>query len=214
MLAAGARRGSASDRLRLGRELLEDALAATPRQVCLIPHTDKHIWLQPYNVENIEYLMKISAVAAGGEEAVLDNVAGAYLRALTTCPEISDAAMNRDELLKVATGGHFLQSPNLYLGPLSQPVSPRCLATPGARRLRGRRTQGRLGGSTRTRPGPDRCPPACEPARPERPGSNRRNRRRRRPSYHRRTPNHRRQARGDLMRANTLSSSCDKYPRG
>ena len=45
-------------------------------------------------------------------QAVLDDEAGAYLRALTTCPEISDAAMNWDELRKVATGGHFLQSPH------------------------------------------------------------------------------------------------------
>ena len=34
----------------------------------LITHTDKHIWLQPYNVENVEYLMRIVTIAAGGEE--------------------------------------------------------------------------------------------------------------------------------------------------
>ena len=33
----------------------------------MVTHTDKHIWLQPYNVENVEYLMKIVTIAAGGE---------------------------------------------------------------------------------------------------------------------------------------------------
>ncbi len=33
----------------------------------LITNTDKHIWLQPYNVENVEYLLHIAAIAAGGE---------------------------------------------------------------------------------------------------------------------------------------------------
>ncbi len=36
----------------------------------LITHTDKHIWLQPYNVENVEYLLRICAIAAGGEAAL------------------------------------------------------------------------------------------------------------------------------------------------
>ena len=31
-------------------------------------HTDKHVWMQPYQKENIEYLMKIAAIAAGGED--------------------------------------------------------------------------------------------------------------------------------------------------
>ncbi len=33
----------------------------------MITRTDKHIWLQPYNIENIEYLMRIVTIAAGGE---------------------------------------------------------------------------------------------------------------------------------------------------
>ncbi|MFC3118465.1 trimethylamine methyltransferase family protein [Jhaorihella thermophila] len=33
----------------------------------LVCATDKHIWLQPYNVENVEYLVRIVTVAAGGE---------------------------------------------------------------------------------------------------------------------------------------------------
>ncbi|MCF6320246.1 MAG: trimethylamine methyltransferase family protein [Rhizobiaceae bacterium] len=36
----------------------------------LISHTDKHIWLQPYNIENVEYLLRIVTVAAGGEKAL------------------------------------------------------------------------------------------------------------------------------------------------
>ncbi|MCP5071932.1 MAG: hypothetical protein GY947_01390 [Rhodobacteraceae bacterium] len=36
----------------------------------MIRHTDKHCWVQPYSKENIEYLMKIAIVAAGGEDAL------------------------------------------------------------------------------------------------------------------------------------------------
>ncbi len=31
-------------------------------------HTGKHVWMQPYQKENVEYLMKIAAIAAGGED--------------------------------------------------------------------------------------------------------------------------------------------------
>ncbi len=36
----------------------------------MITHTDKHIWLQPYNIENVEYLIRIVTIAAGGENAL------------------------------------------------------------------------------------------------------------------------------------------------
>ncbi len=36
----------------------------------LIRRTDKHVWIQPYSKESVEYLMRIAAVAAGGEEAL------------------------------------------------------------------------------------------------------------------------------------------------
>jgi len=36
----------------------------------LTTHTQKHVWMQPYQKENVEYLMKIAAIAAGGEEAL------------------------------------------------------------------------------------------------------------------------------------------------
>ncbi len=34
----------------------------------LIARTDKHVWIQPYNKVNVEYLMRIAAIAAGGED--------------------------------------------------------------------------------------------------------------------------------------------------
>jgi len=34
----------------------------------LIRRTDKHVWMQPYSKENIEYLMRIAVIAAGGEQ--------------------------------------------------------------------------------------------------------------------------------------------------
>lgn len=39
----------------------------------LISRTQKHIWMQPYQWENVEYLMKIAAIAAGGEDALRAN---------------------------------------------------------------------------------------------------------------------------------------------
>lgn len=44
----------------------------------MINHTDKHCWMQPYSKENVEYLMKIAVVAAGGEDALRE-------RPLTSC---------------------------------------------------------------------------------------------------------------------------------
>ena len=152
MKRAGARDGSDEDRVRLPRELVEEALAATPKSVtlygknaardislprndlgfvmrtgtgahgfvdprdgsyrnlhlsdvasiaavanhldqvgfiahpfvhgvpeltadihgyaALIAATDKHCWIQPYNSENVEYLMRLTAIAAGGEAAL------------------------------------------------------------------------------------------------------------------------------------------------
>lgn len=39
----------------------------------MVNHTDKHCWVQPYSKENVEYLMKIAAVAAGGEDALRER---------------------------------------------------------------------------------------------------------------------------------------------
>ena len=36
----------------------------------MISRTDKHCWIQPYNKENVEYLLRLAAVAAGGEDAL------------------------------------------------------------------------------------------------------------------------------------------------
>ncbi|MEZ5798583.1 MAG: trimethylamine methyltransferase family protein [Paracoccaceae bacterium] len=39
----------------------------------LVGRTQKHVWMQPYQWENVEYLMKIAAIAAGGEDALRAN---------------------------------------------------------------------------------------------------------------------------------------------
>lgn len=39
----------------------------------LIARTGKHVWMQPYQWENVEYLMKIAAIAAGGEDRLRAN---------------------------------------------------------------------------------------------------------------------------------------------
>jgi len=39
----------------------------------LIGRTQKHVWMQPYQWENVDYLMKIAAIAAGGEAELRAN---------------------------------------------------------------------------------------------------------------------------------------------
>jgi len=39
----------------------------------LVARTHKHIWMQPYQWENVDYLMKIAAIAAGGEAELRAN---------------------------------------------------------------------------------------------------------------------------------------------
>lgn len=39
----------------------------------LVCHTDKHNWLQPYNVENVDYLIRIMTIAAGGEHQLRER---------------------------------------------------------------------------------------------------------------------------------------------
>jgi trimethylamine--corrinoid protein Co-methyltransferase len=39
----------------------------------MVSRTAKHVWMQPYQWQNVDYLMKIAAVAAGGEAALKAN---------------------------------------------------------------------------------------------------------------------------------------------
>ncbi len=36
----------------------------------MVSHTDKHCWMQPYGKENVDFLMRTAAIAAGGEDAL------------------------------------------------------------------------------------------------------------------------------------------------
>lgn len=47
----------------------------------VVAHTNKHCWLQPYGKENVEYLLRIAAVAAGGE----DQMAKRPLASIISC---------------------------------------------------------------------------------------------------------------------------------
>lgn len=37
---------------------------------CVLEHTGKHVWVQPYRAESIQYLLRLAAVAGGGEDAL------------------------------------------------------------------------------------------------------------------------------------------------
>ncbi len=47
----------------------------------MVSHTNKHCWMQPYGKENVEFLMKIAAIAAGGE----DKLRARPLTSVITC---------------------------------------------------------------------------------------------------------------------------------
>ncbi len=50
----------------------------------LITQTQKHIWLQPYEFKNVEYLMRIVAAAAGGEQQLRERpIASCIVTAFT-----------------------------------------------------------------------------------------------------------------------------------
>lgn len=40
---------------------------------CTIANTSKHVWIQPYSGESIEYLLELGTVAAGGEDALRER---------------------------------------------------------------------------------------------------------------------------------------------
>jgi trimethylamine:corrinoid methyltransferase-like protein len=40
---------------------------------CTLENTSKHVWVQPYSGESIEYLLELGAVAAGGENALRER---------------------------------------------------------------------------------------------------------------------------------------------
>jgi len=47
----------------------------------MVSFTDKHCWMQPYGKENVEFLMRIAAIAAGGE----DQLRARPLTSVITC---------------------------------------------------------------------------------------------------------------------------------
>lgn len=40
---------------------------------CTLQNTSKHVWVQPFSAESIEYLLELGAVAAGGEDALAER---------------------------------------------------------------------------------------------------------------------------------------------
>jgi len=40
---------------------------------CTLENTSKHVWVQPYSGESIEYLLELGAIAAGGEDALRER---------------------------------------------------------------------------------------------------------------------------------------------
>ena len=54
----------------------EDVPSATADVYALramLQNTEKHVWVQPYTAESVEYLIQLSIAAAGGEEAIKTN---------------------------------------------------------------------------------------------------------------------------------------------
>ncbi len=88
----------------------------------MITHTDKHIWLQPYNVENVEYLMRIVTVAAGGEAALKARPIASCIMCSFTPLEFK--VMDVEALIQAGRAGIPVHACSLPSAGGTAPISP------------------------------------------------------------------------------------------
>ncbi len=91
----------------------------------LICETPKHIWLQPYNLENVDYLMRICAIAAGGEQSLRERPIASCIATAFTPLEIK--AMDVEAIIQSGRYGlpiHACSLPtSAGTGPITMPGS-------------------------------------------------------------------------------------------
>ncbi|MCF8069221.1 MAG: trimethylamine methyltransferase family protein [Desulfobacterales bacterium] len=91
----------------------------------LLQNTEKHIWIQPYTGETVEYLMKMVTAAAGGESKLRDNPLASWITCSMT--PLKFKYMDLEIIQQAANYGMPLQSCSLptsgATGPYTAPGS-------------------------------------------------------------------------------------------
>jgi len=88
--------------------------------------TDKHVWMQPYQWENIDYLMRIAAIAAGGE----DNLRARPNTSVITCSftPLEFKHMDTEVIIKAGKYGIPIHACSLPSGGGTAPLSVPAMA--------------------------------------------------------------------------------------
>lgn len=87
----------------------------------LLQNVEKHIWIQPYTSETIEYLMKLLAAAAGGEEGLRLNPLASWITCSLTPFEFKH--MDLEVILQAARHGVPMQPCSLPGAGTTAPVT-------------------------------------------------------------------------------------------
>ena len=104
----------------------EDVPSATADVYALramLQNTEKHVWVQPYTAESVEYLIQLSIAAAGGEEAIKTNPLVSFITCSLT--PLDFKYMDLEIILQCARHGVPLHACSLpgagATGPITEP---------------------------------------------------------------------------------------------
>jgi trimethylamine:corrinoid methyltransferase-like protein len=87
----------------------------------MLLNSQKHIWVQPYTNESVEYLIRLSAVAAGGEEALKTNPLVSFITCSLTPLEFK--YMDLNIIMKSARSGIPLHACSLPGAGATAPIT-------------------------------------------------------------------------------------------
>lgn len=101
-----------------------DVPTATPDVHALnlmLQNVEKHVWVQPYTQESVDYLIKLAIVACGGEEALKANPAVSFITCSLTPLEFK--SMDLDIILQCARKGIPLHACSLPGAGATAPIT-------------------------------------------------------------------------------------------
>ncbi len=101
-----------------------DVPTATPDVHALnlmLQNVEKHVWVQPYTKESVDYLIKLAVVAAGGEQALRANPLVSFITCSLTPLEFK--CMDLDIILKCARKGIPLHACSLPGAGATAPIT-------------------------------------------------------------------------------------------
>lgn len=87
----------------------------------MLQNTEKHIWVQPYTGESVEYLIRLSIAAAGGEDSLEANPLVSFIACSLSPLEFK--YMDLDIILQCARRGIPIQPCSLPTGGATGPVT-------------------------------------------------------------------------------------------